>query len=732
MKTVHGAEFYANKKHKGTLDENSSGANGGLNEYGSSSTSTGSSRSEGGLLKGAQKFGSGFSCKTEWNGLGGERRDDHDDDENSNGRNGGDGRMNYKKNGARPKARDSGSGGGISRNKDSNGEPMSEAMLDVKGVFITPDEMDPLSFLMNNSGGTVTAGAVSASGVEFLEKIIKTEALDDFLMLDELNEGEKDHQDSNYGTMSNCNTVATVGPNNFYENPMNSSMMPSANNNPFGLAGKRGVVTTTMTTTRAVAMPNPNQPTEFLNFVTTSSTTSSTNSASSIFLNYKKILVLGNSKPSIKTSNKNGRSSANQCLNPVNPDCLQPPRFTTTTTTTTTLVHLDNCDDQLMLSINSLKSIKLDDDDHQQPVFPPNSMPTPNNGNSNHNMNYPQTFLKTDTQTAPQYGTLQPPAMAQDRRDSNQSTVSSYYCSMRSDQENAARRRSSELSTISEFRQMGNGINLPVNPFQTIGERENYYCNNNDGSFYDPISPGSSRRSSSVVATNNQQNNTQMQYPQCQMIKGYWNEGEIVSYPMETPPPPPNYYQNNIQQQNSNPPPNYPTKSVSQQQPVPQPQVQQSPVQPANTSGPHHPNEEVVLDEFDENEMIENKLVLPDDMLNYLQAVTNSPNPLMSPPKEIQCQDISQSSPRHMAPATTSTNPPTVTTHYNPAIPGPSAAAPNVGSSMKDDVYRRTLEYVQNCQTFLQGSEQPNHPQMQSNNTTTQNMGNNANNNTNW
>lgn len=35
----------------------------------------------------------------------------------------------------------------------------------------------------------------------------------------------------------------------------------------------------------------------------------------------------------------------------------------------------------------------------------------------------------------------------------------------------------------------------------------------------------------------------------------------------------------------------------------------------------HHPNQEVILDEVGEGEMVENKLVIPDEMMQYLNQV---------------------------------------------------------------------------------------------------------------
>lgn len=75
----------------------------------------------------------------------------------------------------------------------------------------------------------------------------------------------------------------------------------------------------------------------------------------------------------------------------------------------------------------------------------------------------------------------------------------------------------------------------------------------------------------------------------------------------------------------------------------------------------HHPNEEVVLDEVGEEEMVENKIVVPDEMLLFLQQDG----------REIQVADISQS---------------TVS-------------------------YQRTLEYVQDCQEFL-AADSSTHPNM--------------------
>ncbi|XP_039968028.1 transcriptional activator cubitus interruptus isoform X2 [Bactrocera tryoni] len=72
---------------------------------------------------------------------------------------------------------------------------------------------------------------------------------------------------------------------------------------------------------------------------------------------------------------------------------------------------------------------------------------------------------------------------------------------------------------------------------------------------------------------------------------------------------------------------------------------------PIASSREHHPNERVNLDEVEEDELIENKLVLPDEMLIYLNQVADKPystrqqeatsqQPLQTKPKEIKASSI--------------------------------------------------------------------------------------------
>lgn len=65
------------------------------------------------------------------------------------------------------------------------------------------------------------------------------------------------------------------------------------------------------------------------------------------------------------------------------------------------------------------------------------------------------------------------------------------------------------------------------------------------------------------------------------------------------------------------------TDIIECKSPPPRPSsVQLSPLKP----GEHHPNQEVVLDEVEEGEMVENKLVIPDEMVHYLNQVADTQN----------------------------------------------------------------------------------------------------------
>ncbi|XP_022913354.1 transcriptional activator cubitus interruptus isoform X2 [Onthophagus taurus] len=231
------------------------------------------------------------------------------------------------------------------------------------------------------------------------------------------------------------------------------------------------------------------------------------------------------------------------------------------------------------------------------------------------------TGQQTKTQLADLQQRLQPPGNTQTqiRRDSN-STVSSYYGSMRS----ADMSRKSSLASQASMKP---GFNGP-------------------SSFYDPISAGSSRRSSQMSTAT--------------------TGGTAL------PPPPPSHLLAGQLQQLQSPPSTAPSNLVLQTQntslqqtalqqswvnfnmstqnstatttggdsrrmsepchtitdrksPPPRPaSVSLSPLKGATSSGELHPNQAVVLDEVGEGEMVENKLVIPDEMMHYLNQVADT------------------------------------------------------------------------------------------------------------
>lgn len=167
------------------------------------------------------------------------------------------------------------------------------------------------------------------------------------------------------------------------------------------------------------------------------------------------------------------------------------------------------------------------------------------------------------------------------RRDSNNSTTSSSYHSMRSADFS---RRSSQTSQLSSISTMRPSAAVP---------------NYNTSSFYDPISPGSSRRSSqlSSVATGGQSlpppPSSHLLSSHLQRLQGGGGGGSRHSFSGNA-----NYGETTDSRRFSEP--------VLRNKP------------PTPPKG-FHPNQAVVLDELEENEMVENKLdVIPEDMLRYL------------------------------------------------------------------------------------------------------------------
>lgn len=200
------------------------------------------------------------------------------------------------------------------------------------------------------------------------------------------------------------------------------------------------------------------------------------------------------------------------------------------------------------------------------------------------------------------------------RRDSNNSNASTYYCSMRSADASRRSSQASQLSSISTMRPSGY----------------------NSSSFYDPISPGCSRRSSqmSMTTTGGQSlpppPSSHLISSHLQRLQGVTNSGRhsIPNIPTQS------FNVTNMQRSDRRQ-----SEPVNQSydrmllSPLPL-----QPLSPSKTSKPtnsnalatrntprdHHPNEEVVLDEVEEGEMVENKLVIPDEMLQYLNQVADN------------------------------------------------------------------------------------------------------------
>ncbi|KAJ8946110.1 hypothetical protein NQ318_010409 [Aromia moschata] len=221
---------------------------------------------------------------------------------------------------------------------------------------------------------------------------------------------------------------------------------------------------------------------------------------------------------------------------------------------------------------------------------------------------------QTKTQLVDLQQRLQPlgTTQAQIRRDSN-STVSSYYGSM----------RSADMS-----RKICDRAQPP-------------------GSFYDPISAGSSRRSSQLsTATtggtcipppppshllagqlqrlqnspNGTSNNLVLQTQNVSLqqtaIQQTWLSGHLPNIPSSTT--------TSTDTRRMSEPCHTMTDRKS---PPPRPaSVTLSPLKGTVCSTDLHPNQAVVLDEVGEGEMVENKLVIPDEMVRYLNQVADNHN----------------------------------------------------------------------------------------------------------
>nr|CAH7727894.1 unnamed protein product [Callosobruchus chinensis] len=233
----------------------------------------------------------------------------------------------------------------------------------------------------------------------------------------------------------------------------------------------------------------------------------------------------------------------------------------------------------------------------------------------------PTSTAKPTTQFTELQQRLQPSTavQAQLRRDSS-STVSSYYGSMRS--ADAASRKSSLASQVSRP-----GI-------QTTGQ----------GSFYDPISVGSSRRSSQLSTTTTGGTSIPPP-PPSHLLAGQLQKLQATAVPsgmtsnlvLQTQAA---SLQHTAMQQSwlSNTLTNLTTASsearrmsepthtmTDRKSPPPRPaSVTLSPLKGTMNSSEIHPNQAVVLDEVGEGEMVENKLVIPDEMVRYLNQVADN------------------------------------------------------------------------------------------------------------
>ncbi|KAF5297393.1 hypothetical protein FQR65_LT01324 [Abscondita terminalis] len=217
----------------------------------------------------------------------------------------------------------------------------------------------------------------------------------------------------------------------------------------------------------------------------------------------------------------------------------------------------------------------------------------------------------TKTQITELQQRLQPSTTAQPqiRRDSN-STVSSYYGSMRSADMS---RKSSLASQASSMRPGAGG-----------------------GSFYDPISAGSSRRSSQLSTATTGGVSVPPPPPSHLLVGQLQRLQSPQSSNLVLQPQSVSLQQTALQQTWLTKLPesvDVDTRRMSEpchtltdrKSPPPRPaSVTLSPLKGAVNSTEFHPNQAVVLDEVGEGEMVENKLVIPDEMVHYLNQVADT------------------------------------------------------------------------------------------------------------
>lgn len=204
------------------------------------------------------------------------------------------------------------------------------------------------------------------------------------------------------------------------------------------------------------------------------------------------------------------------------------------------------------------------------------------------------------------------------RRDSN-STVSSYYGSM----------RSADMSRKSSLASQGSSLRPGIGP----------------SSFYDPISAGTSRRSSQL-STNTNGGSCIPPAPPSQLLAGHLQrlqnscnkhtnnlvlQTQSASLQQTAAQ---QTWLNNLENLTSSKTTvstegrrmSEPCHTISDRRsPPPRPSsVTLSPLKGSTSLTDLHPNQAVNLDEVGESEMVENKLVIPDEMVHYLNQVADT------------------------------------------------------------------------------------------------------------
>lgn len=271
------------------------------------------------------------------------------------------------------------------------------------------------------------------------------------------------------------------------------------------------------------------------------------------------------------------------------------------------------------------------------------------------------------------------------RRDSMTSNASSFYCSMKSAD---ASRRSSQASQYSVVLSPPGGTAGSAGVFGMRANSNSLHVNYNTPSFYDPISPGSSRRSSQMSTTTTGGQSLPPQ-PSSTLLSTHLQRLQNSSNPNSNMNVSGRYSIPNTATMTSGIISNQlmcgsadrrmsePVHHSADKEPLsPIRRPRSVTPKPAKSSAmnatglptlpaEHHPNQEVVLDEVEEGEMVEDKLIIPEEFLDYLNQVdcanhtisdlpavpktnTNVPNNNDQSISNNENMDISQSLNNHM------------------------------------------------------------------------------------